>query len=59
MIRNYLDRDDVLSCAGSFKSDGLGITLVERFVGDDFTALIGLPLIKLTRMLERVGVCPV
>jgi len=52
-IENYLDREDVLNCAGSFKSEGLGITLCERFSGDDPTALIGLPLIRLTGMLER------
>ena len=43
-------------CAGSFKSEGLGITLFERFAGDDPTALIGLPLIKLVSMLEQEGV---
>jgi septum formation protein len=53
MIENYLKKESALECAGSFKAEGLGITLVERFSGNDFTALIGLPLIKLTQMLEH------
>lgn len=55
-IRRYLERDQPLDCAGSFKSEGLGITLFERIAGDDPTALVGLPLIRLSRMLERAGV---
>lgn len=56
MIEAYLQREQPYQCAGSFKSEGLGITLFERLAGDDPTSLIGLPLIRLTRMLEAVGV---
>ncbi len=56
MIENYLRREQPYNCAGSFKSEGLGTALFERLEGDDPTALIGLPLIRLTRMLEREGV---
>ena len=56
MIENYLRREQPYNCAGSFKSEGLGTALFERLEGDDPTALIGLPLIRLTRMLEQEGV---
>jgi septum formation protein len=52
MIANYLQKEQPLHCAGSCKAEGLGITLIEAFEGKDFTALIGLPLIKLTSMLN-------
>lgn len=52
-IENYLQRERPYHSAGSFKSEALGIALCERLEGDDPTALIGLPLIRLTRMLER------
>ena len=55
-IQNYLRREQPYQCAGSFKSEGLGITLFERMQGDDPTSLIGLPLIRLTRMLQREGI---
>ena len=55
-IERYLQRDQPYNCAGSFKSEGLGIALFERMEGDDPTALIGLPLIRLTTMLARAGV---
>ena len=55
-IERYLQHDQPYNCAGSFKSEGLGITLFERMEGDDPTALIGLPLIRLTAMLARAGV---
>jgi septum formation protein len=55
-IENYLHADKPYNCAGSFKSEGLGITLFERMEGDDPTALIGLPLIKLTTMLRNSGI---
>lgn len=54
-IENYLRREQPYNCAGSFKSEGLGIALFERLEGDDPAALIGLPLIRLTRMLETEG----
>lgn len=55
-IERYLQRDQPYNCAGSFKSEGLGIALFERMEGDDPTALIGLPLIQLTTMLAKAGV---
>lgn len=55
MIERYLRREQPYGCAGSFKSEGLGIALFERLEGDDPTGLIGLPLIRLTRMLEVAG----
>jgi septum formation protein len=56
MIENYLQKESVLNCAGSFKVEGLGIALVEKLIGADYTALIGLPLIQLIRMLEQAGI---
>lgn len=55
-IDRYLDREHTLDCAGSFKCEGLGITLFSSIRSDDPTALVGLPLIALTRMLERCGI---
>jgi len=55
-IERYLRHDQPYNCAGSFKSEGLGITLFKRMEGDDPTALIGLPLIRLTDMLKKAGV---
>ena len=57
-IDEYIRRDDPLSCAGSFKIEGLGIALMERLEGDDFTSLIGLPLIALVSILREMGVNP-
>lgn len=54
-IARYLDKEQPFNCAGSFKSEGLGITLFRRLEGDDPNALIGLPLIRLVQMLEREG----
>lgn len=56
MIEHYLKKEHALHCAGSFKAEGLGIALVKEFHGSDFTALVGLPLIRLTAMLESAGV---
>lgn len=56
MIENYLHKEQPYNCAGSFKSEGLGIALFERFEGDDPNALIGLPLIKLVNFLENEGI---
>lgn len=55
-IENYLRREQPYHCAGAFKSEQLGIALCERFEGEDPSALIGLPLIRLVHMLEREGV---
>ena len=54
-IVNYLNAEQPYNCAGSFKSEGLGIALFERLEGDDPNTLIGLPLIRLIRMLEKEG----
>ncbi|MEO5340052.1 MAG: Maf family nucleotide pyrophosphatase [Magnetococcus sp. MYC-9] len=53
LIERYLQRDKPYDCACSFKSEGLGIVLFERMEGEDPTALIGLPLIALRRLLEQ------
>ena len=55
-IANYVRREQPLDCAGSFKSEGLGIALFEAIEGPDPNALIGLPLIELCRMLRNAGV---
>ena len=55
-IISYLDRDRPFRCAGSFKIEGLGIALMEKMDGEDYTSLIGLPLIKLTSLLSKFGV---
>lgn len=54
-ITTYIAREQPLNCAGSFKSEGLGITLFEKLEGDDPNSLIGLPLIKLHAMLKEFG----
>jgi 7-methyl-GTP pyrophosphatase len=54
-IEQYLLREEPYNCAGSFKSEGLGISLFEKMQGDDPNALIGLPLIELTTMLASEG----
>ena len=54
-IRRYVDKERPLDCAGSAKSEGLGITLLESIIGPDPNALVGLPLISLCRMLRREG----
>lgn len=54
-IENYVRREQPLDCAGSFKSEGLGIALFARMEGEDPTALIGLPLIRLVDMLKGEG----
>ena len=55
MIEHYLHKEEPYNCAGSFKSEGLGIALFERFEGDDPNALIGLPLIQLVNFLDNEG----
>jgi septum formation protein len=54
-IERYLRRERPYDCAGSAKSEGLGIALIERIEGDDPTALIGLPLIALVGLLREQG----
>jgi septum formation protein len=55
MIENYLLKEQPYQSAGSFKSETLGSALIEKFHGDDPTALIGLPLITLCEMLQKIG----
>lgn len=55
-IERYLLQEQPYDCAGSFKSEGFGISLIERMSGDDPNSLIGLPLIRLCRMLAQEGV---
>jgi len=55
MIEAYLQREQPYDCAGSAKSEGLGIALIARIETDDPTALIGLPLIALTELLAEAG----
>ena len=55
-IERYLRREQPYNCAGSFKSEGLGISLFEALQGDDPNALIGLPLIRLVSWLNDAGV---
>ncbi len=54
-IETYLRKEQPYHCAGSVKSEGLGAALLERFDGEDPATLIGLPLIRLVRMLENEG----
>jgi septum formation protein len=54
-IEAYLRKEQPYHCAGSVKSEGLGVALLERFDGEDPATLIGLPLIRLIRMLENEG----
>ena len=55
-IETYLNKEQPYQCAGSAKSEGLGIALIERMIGEDPNALVGLPLIKLISMLYNEGV---
>ncbi len=55
-IESYLIKEQPYHCAGSAKSEGLGIAIIERMTGDDPNALIGLPLIRLVSMLQNEGV---
>lgn len=56
-IARYVEQDQPLDCAGSFKSEALGIALFERMSTEDPTALVGLPLIWLAGALRRAGYC--
>lgn len=57
-IDDYLRKERPLHCAGSFKSEGLGIALFERLEGRDPNTLVGLPLIALCQMLRREEMNP-
>ncbi|WP_085578124.1 MULTISPECIES: nucleoside triphosphate pyrophosphatase [unclassified Pseudomonas] len=55
-IERYLRAEQPYDCAGSFKAEGLGVSLLQRTEGPDATSLVGLPLIRLTDMLLAEGV---
>ena len=55
-IERYLIREQPYDCAGSAKSEALGIALLDSIESDDPTALVGLPLIRTCRMLRAAGV---
>jgi MAF protein len=55
-IARYVDAEEPYNCAGSFKSEGYGITLFAAFEGRDPNALIGLPMMLLVEMLAREGI---
>lgn len=55
-LERYIQIEQPFDCAGSFKMEGLGISLFERLEGDDPNSLIGLPLIQLVKLLNKEGV---
>lgn len=57
-IASYIRKEQPLDCAGSFKVEGLGISLFDAIRSDDPSALVGLPLIALCRMLRQAGMNP-
>ncbi|MFH8134130.1 nucleoside triphosphate pyrophosphatase [Pantoea osteomyelitidis] len=57
-IIGYVNKEQPLQCAGSFKSEGLGICLFDRLEGRDPNTLVGLPLIALSGMLRAAGINP-
>lgn len=57
-IEDYVSRDQPYDSSGSFRMEGLGIALFERFEGNDPNTLIGLPLIRLCELLREAGVNP-
>ncbi|RLM27095.1 septum formation inhibitor Maf [Brenneria alni] len=57
-IDGYLEKEQPWNCAGSFKSEGLGITLFDKLSGRDPNTLVGLPLIALAQMLRIEGINP-
>lgn len=57
-LQHYLEREQPYDCAGSFKCEGLGISLFSSLQGEDINTLVGLPLITLIRMLNKEGIDP-
>ncbi|QHH94914.1 septum formation protein Maf [Acinetobacter gyllenbergii] len=55
-IERYVEIDQPLHCAGSFKCESLGISLFEKMMGDDQTTLMGLPMIQLCKILRQFGI---
>lgn len=56
IIQNYLKKEQPYQCAGALMCEGYGITLLSKMSGDDPTALLGLPLIRLTTILNEIGI---
>ena len=54
-ISNYIEREKPFQCAGSFKSEGLGMALITSVTSEDPHAILGIPLVKLNNMLRNVG----
>lgn len=57
-IKGYIEIEQPLDCAGSFKCEGLGVALFNKMEGDDPNSLIGLPLIDLCKLLRKCGINP-
>ncbi len=57
-IKGYIEIEQPLDCAGSFKCEGLGVALFEKMEGNDPNSLIGLPLIELCQSLRALGINP-
>lgn len=55
-IKRYVEKDQPLHCAGSFKCESLGITLFEQMIGQDQTTLMGMPMIQLCEILRKFGI---
>lgn len=55
-IKRYIEIDQPLNCAGSFKCESLGISLFEKMIGDDQTTLMGLPMIQLCKILRELRI---
>ncbi len=55
-IAHYVERDSPLDCAGSYRVESLGIALFERLEGNDFTAIVGIPLTAVVSLLAQAGV---
>ncbi len=58
-IENYIAMDQPLDCAGSFKAEGLGLTLFEDMRGRDINTLYGMPLLQLLKILRNYGINPI
>ena len=54
-LKQYIERDNPLHCAGAFKAESLGIILLETIETRDYSSLIGLPLIQLVGVLNEIG----
>lgn len=55
-LKNYLSIDNPIDCAGSYKLELKGISLMEEIVTDDHTAIIGIPLLSLAKNLNKIGI---